>query len=215
MMSSPFPGHHELRLRRRYHVFPRWTVDRSLPRLCGAEKAIPMVATRDIGTAAARLLAEGASGKRVIELAGPREYTPRDVAAVGRIVGKPIEVQQSPEEVVVPAMMGAGMNAEWARLFHDLTHGLNANIVVWEGGPRSGGERRNCRLSYRRFSANDSSQNVHRKEEQQMGILEGKVGNCHRSRQRHWQSRVACPGDRGCGGRIGWQEQGRCCECRS
>ena len=94
-----------------------------------------MVAARDVGTAAARLLAEGGSGKRVIELAGPREYTPRDVAAaVGRIVGKPIDVQQAPEEAMAPALMGAGMNAEWARLFQELTHGLNANIVVWEGG---------------------------------------------------------------------------------
>ena len=71
-----------------------------------------LVATRDVGTAAARLLAEGGSGKRVIELAGPREYTPRDVAAaVGRIVGKPIDVQQAPEEAMAPALMGAGMNA--------------------------------------------------------------------------------------------------------
>jgi uncharacterized protein YbjT (DUF2867 family) len=106
-----------------------------LPTFLVVDKAIPMVATRDVGTAVARLLAEGGTGKRVIELAGPREYTPRDVAAaVGRIVGKPIEVQQSPEEGVTPAMMGAGMNAEWARLFQALTHGLNANIVVWEGG---------------------------------------------------------------------------------
>ena len=90
---------------------------------------------RDVGIAVARLLAEGGSGKRVIELAGPREYTPRDVAAVvGRIVGKPIAVQQAPEEAMAPALMGAGMNAEWARLFQELTHGLNANIVVWEGG---------------------------------------------------------------------------------
>ena len=106
-----------------------------LPTFLVVDKAIPLVATRDIGTAAARLLAEGGSGKRVIELAGPREYTPRDVAAaVGRIVGKPIDVQQAPEEAMAPALMGAGMNAEWARLFQELTHGLNANIVVWEGG---------------------------------------------------------------------------------
>jgi uncharacterized protein YbjT (DUF2867 family) len=106
-----------------------------LPTFLVADKAIPMVATRDVGTAAARLLTEGGSGKRVIELAGPREYTPRDVAAaVERLVGKPIEVLQSPEEAAAPAMMGAGMNAEWARLFQELTHGLNANIVVWEGG---------------------------------------------------------------------------------
>ena len=106
-----------------------------LPTFLVVDKAIPMVAARDVGTAAARLLAEGASGKRVIELAGPREYTPRDVAAaVGRIVEKPIAVQQAPEEAMAPALMGAGMNAEWARLFQELTHGLNANIVVWESG---------------------------------------------------------------------------------
>src|SRR6185295_9785337 len=51
-----------------------------LPTFLLADHAIPMVATRDIGTAAARLPAEGDSGKRVIELAGPREYSPRDVA---------------------------------------------------------------------------------------------------------------------------------------
>ncbi len=106
-----------------------------LPTFLLADKAIPMVATRDIGTAVARLLAEGGRGKRVIELAGPREYSPRDVAAaLARVVGKPIAVQQAPEEAIAPALMGAGMNAEWARLFQELTHGLNAGIVVWEGG---------------------------------------------------------------------------------
>ncbi len=106
-----------------------------LPTFLLADKAIPMVATRDIGTAVARLLAEGGRGKRVIELAGPREYSPRDVAAaLARIVGKPIAVQEAPEEAMAPALMGAGMNAEWARLFQELTHGLNAGIVVWEGG---------------------------------------------------------------------------------
>jgi len=106
-----------------------------LPTFLTADKAIPLVATRDIGTAAARLLSEGGRGKRVIELAGPREYAPRDVAAaVERIVGRPIVVQQASEEAMAPALMEAGMNAEWARLFQELTHGLNANIVVWEGG---------------------------------------------------------------------------------
>ena len=106
-----------------------------LPTFLTVDKAIPLVATRDIGTAAARLLSEGGRGKRVIELAGPREYTPRDVAAaVERIVGRPIDVQEAPEAAMAPALMGAGMNAEWARLFQELTHGLNAGIVVWEGG---------------------------------------------------------------------------------
>jgi len=106
-----------------------------LPTFLTVDKAIPLVATRDIGTSAARLLSEGGRGKRVIELAGPREYAPRDVAAaVERIVGRPIGVQQASEEAMAPALMSAGMNAEWARLFQELTHGLNTNIVVWEGG---------------------------------------------------------------------------------
>ena len=89
-----------------------------LPSFLLADKAIPMVATRDIGIAAARLLAEGGSGKRVIELAGPREYSPRDVAAaLARAVGKPIAVQEAPEDAMEPALAAAGMNAEWARLF--------------------------------------------------------------------------------------------------
>jgi uncharacterized protein YbjT (DUF2867 family) len=106
-----------------------------LPTFLLADKAIPMVATRDIGLAAARLLAERGSGKRVIELAGPREYSPRDVAAaLGRIVGKPIVAQQEPEEAMAAALMGAGMNAEWARLFQALTHGVNTGRVAWDGG---------------------------------------------------------------------------------
>ncbi len=106
-----------------------------LPTFLVGDRAIPLVATRDVGIAAARLLAEGGRGKRVIELAGPREYSPRDVAAaLARILGKPIDLQQAPEEAMVPALMGAGMNAEWARLFQEITHGLNAGIVVWEGG---------------------------------------------------------------------------------
>jgi uncharacterized protein YbjT (DUF2867 family) len=106
-----------------------------LPTFLLADTAIPMVATRDIGLAAARLLAERRSGKRVIELAGPREYSPRDVAAaLGRIVGKPIVAQQQPEQGMASALMGAGMNAEWARLFQELTHGVNTGRVAWEGG---------------------------------------------------------------------------------
>jgi uncharacterized protein YbjT (DUF2867 family) len=113
-----------------------------LPTFLLADKTMPMVATRDIGLAAARLLVEGGSGKRVVELAGPREYSPRDVAAaLGRIVAKPIVAQQQPEEAMAAALMGAGMNAEWARLFQELTHGVNTGRVAWDGGhPRWRGE---------------------------------------------------------------------------
>ena len=106
-----------------------------LPTFLLAERAVPMVATRDIGRAAARLLVEGGSGKRIVQLAGPREYSPVGVAAaLGRVVGKPIVAQQFPEETMASALLSAGMNPEWSRLFQELTHGVNTGRVAWEEG---------------------------------------------------------------------------------
>src|SRR6185503_4472384 len=106
-----------------------------LPTFLLADKAVPMVATRDIGLAAARLLASGGSGKRIIHLAGPRDYSPLDVAsALSRIAGKPVVAQQQPEEAMVPALLAAGMSPELSHLFHELIHGMNSGRIAWENG---------------------------------------------------------------------------------
>jgi uncharacterized protein YbjT (DUF2867 family) len=76
-----------------------------LPSFLLADRAIPHVATRDIGIAAVRLLVEGGSDKSIIELAGRCQYSTRDVAAtLSRIVGRPIAVQEAPEEEMAPAL---------------------------------------------------------------------------------------------------------------
>jgi uncharacterized protein YbjT (DUF2867 family) len=106
-----------------------------LPTFLQADRAIPMVATRDIGLTAARLLLEGGSGKRIIQLSGPRECSPNDVAAaLGRVVGKTMVAQQHPEEETAAALLAAGMNPEWSRLFQELTHGINTGRVALEDG---------------------------------------------------------------------------------
>jgi uncharacterized protein YbjT (DUF2867 family) len=106
-----------------------------LPTFLEADRAIPMVATRDIGIVAANALAEGASGKSVIELSGPREYSPRDVAAaLSRITGKTVTVQQGPEEAMIGALTGAGLSPQWAALYKEMTHGVNVGHVAFEGG---------------------------------------------------------------------------------
>jgi uncharacterized protein YbjT (DUF2867 family) len=106
-----------------------------LPTFLTQDRAIPMVATADIGEAAARLLLEGGRGKRVVEIAGPREYSPKDVAAaLAGILGKPIATQQAPEEAMPAALTGAGMNAEWAGLFQEMTHGMNTGKIGWQAG---------------------------------------------------------------------------------
>jgi uncharacterized protein YbjT (DUF2867 family) len=106
-----------------------------LPTFIQADKTLPMIATDDIGTTSARALIEGGKGHEVIELAGPRDYTPRDVAAaLGRVTGKTITLEVGPEEAMVPALTGAGLNAHWAGLFKEMTHAVNVDRLVWEGG---------------------------------------------------------------------------------
>jgi uncharacterized protein YbjT (DUF2867 family) len=106
-----------------------------LPTFLALGHAIPMVATADAGTASAKALLEGGNGYSIIELAGPRDYTPEEVGvALARITGKPVTVQQGPEEAMVAALMGAGLNRHWAELYQELTHALNSGHMAWEGG---------------------------------------------------------------------------------
>ena len=58
------------------------------------DKPVPMVATKDIGTLAARLIQENWSGKRVVELEGPRRVSPNDLAAAfAKALGRPVHAE--------------------------------------------------------------------------------------------------------------------------
>jgi uncharacterized protein YbjT (DUF2867 family) len=77
-------------------------------------------------------LVEGGGGKRVIQLAGPREYAPRDVTAtLGRIVGKQIVAQQHPEEAMAAALLSAGMPPSGHACFRSSL--MASTRVVWLG----------------------------------------------------------------------------------
>ena len=107
----------------------------ALPTFLAAGRAVPFVATADVGTLSAKALLEGGKGYSVIELAGPRDYTPEDVAAaLSRITGKPVTAQQGPEDAMVPALMGAGLNRHWAELYQEMTKASNNGHLAWEGG---------------------------------------------------------------------------------
>ena len=61
------------------------------------DKAVPMIATADIGRVAAILLQQHWSGQRVVELEGPRPVSPNDIAdTFADILGHP--VKESPNE---------------------------------------------------------------------------------------------------------------------
>jgi uncharacterized protein YbjT (DUF2867 family) len=106
-----------------------------LPVFLRLDRAFPMAATQDIGAAAARLLLEGGQGHSVVELQGPRDYSPNDAAAaLSTITGKTVTAIQGPEDAMIPALTAAGLNTHWAGLFEEMTHGMNTGHVAFEGG---------------------------------------------------------------------------------
>jgi uncharacterized protein YbjT (DUF2867 family) len=107
-----------------------------LPTFLPPDLAIPMVATRDIGLVAAKALVEGppAAKTELIELAGPRDYSSREIAAaLAKILGKPVEVDAAPLEAVVPTFTSFGISANIAGLFQEMYDGIAKGLVVFEG----------------------------------------------------------------------------------
>jgi NAD(P)H dehydrogenase (quinone) len=98
------------------------------------QRAIPMVATADIGRVAAQALLEEPSTHRVIELAGPRAYSPQDVATmVAEIAGKPVSVAQVPREQIVGMLTSFGISRAVAELYVEMVTGIDSGHVAYEG----------------------------------------------------------------------------------
>jgi uncharacterized protein YbjT (DUF2867 family) len=109
--------------------------DGVLPSFIAASRAIPMVASRDIGKSVAQALLDGPRGARVIELAGPVEVKPSDVAAaLSKIFGKPVNVAEAPLSAVVPTFTSFGFSQNVAELFRELYEGVGNGKVAWQGG---------------------------------------------------------------------------------
>ncbi len=97
---------------------------------------IDMIATVDIGKLVGALLMEGAKSTSVVELGGPA-ITMEDVAAaVSRIVGKPVRVEEAPLEAVVPTFTGFGMPADLAALYQEMIGAIRTGTVKFEGTHR-------------------------------------------------------------------------------
>ena len=113
-----------------------------LPSFLTPGRALPMVATRDIGRTAAEALLDPARGTRLVELVGPADWTPEDVArAIASLLGREVRVQGVPLDAVVPALTASGFTAGTARLFREMIEGINRGHVAPEGGravPRFG-----------------------------------------------------------------------------
>ena len=94
--------------------------------LAPPQRAMPMVATADVGRAAAALLQEAWTGHRIVTLAGPADYAPDDVAAsVAAALGKPVDVAVLPEAQWPDALADARFSTAALAGFIEMTRGLN------------------------------------------------------------------------------------------
>lgn len=101
------------------------------------EKRIPMIATKDIGAAAAGLLVEGGTGVQVVHLHGPAEYAPSDVAAtLARLLSRDVTPVLIPREHRVGALSAAGLTADLAELFAEMGTGIDEGLVAFDAGAR-------------------------------------------------------------------------------
>jgi uncharacterized protein YbjT (DUF2867 family) len=88
------------------------------------DRAIPMIATADVGQAVADALLSERSGRRVVEAAGPRTYAPDDVAAaLGKALGRPVAAHAVPrrdweEQLSVPGRPGPAARIEMLAAFN-------------------------------------------------------------------------------------------------
>lgn len=109
--------------------------DGVLPSFIAADYPLAQVSTRDIGETAADLLVEGPRGQRVVELRGPSEVTPAQVAAgFGRVLGREIPLVTPPLAAAEGALVGAGLPQPWAALYAEMYRGLSTGLVTSEVG---------------------------------------------------------------------------------
>ena len=98
------------------------------------ERKIPMVSTADIGKIAAGYLTDPARGRRVVELAGPEDYSPQDIAhAFAAALGKPVKLETHPLDAVIPTFTATGFSQDLAGLFREMIQGINSGHVAYEG----------------------------------------------------------------------------------
>lgn len=97
------------------------------------DRAIPMVATGDIGKLAAQLLHETWTGSRVVELEGPTRVAPYDIAgAFSRLLGRPVKVRAVPRESWESLFLSQGMQNPTPRM--RMLDGFNEGWIDFESG---------------------------------------------------------------------------------
>lgn len=101
--------------------------------LAPLDGAHPMVATQDIGQVVADILLDTSRGRAVIELEGPRRYSPNDAAeAFARVLGRSVQAQILPPSEWLDAYAQWGLTPRSAEAMSEMLAGFNSGHIVFE-----------------------------------------------------------------------------------
>ncbi|MBL8936313.1 MAG: NmrA family NAD(P)-binding protein [Archangium sp.] len=104
-----------------------------LPHFGAVDVKFPQVCTKDIGEAAVKALLNPADGTRVVELAGKEDWSVQDVAAaVGTLLGKPVQAVSAPVEAAKAGLMQAGVPETMAGLYAEMYAGIGKGLIAFE-----------------------------------------------------------------------------------
>ena len=98
-----------------------------------ADMKWPQIATHDVGQVAGKLVLEHPKAHRVVELAGPEDVCPSDVAGVlSRLLETEVEPLEEPLDQVAEAFTGMGFSPEMAQMYQQLYQGLASRRIAPE-----------------------------------------------------------------------------------
>lgn len=135
---SAISGLNALFLRAGYfmeNLLPQVAVIQAMGTIAGplrADLPLPLIATRDIGNAAAdALLKLDFKGTTTRELLGPRDVSYAEIArVVGAAIGKPgLGYMQAPAMMLKPAMTRMGMSGDMVELLLEMSEALNTGYM--------------------------------------------------------------------------------------
>lgn len=98
------------------------------------ERAIPMVGTADIGHVCAQVLGQAWAGRRVVELHGPADVAPRDVAAAAsRVLGHPISAALTDRSQWRTLLAGFGFSSATVDGWVEMLESFNDGWLAFDG----------------------------------------------------------------------------------
>ncbi|MFK0033658.1 NAD(P)H-binding protein [Pseudomonas monteilii] len=101
------------------------------------DKAMPMVATIDVGHTAAQMLQASWQGVRFVELEGPRHVSPLELAGIlGRLLKCDVEARAVPRDTWEEVFLAQGMNNPLPRM--QMLDGFNEGWITFAGSPVQG-----------------------------------------------------------------------------